>query len=103
MEPFLDWDPAHTRAAVRNVADVDRLIQEVEADGRKMPVLLRQYLKLNARLIAFNVDPDFGNVVDGLMFMDLRKMPTRIQDYYFGREQADQFRAFHASAANIGA
>jgi hypothetical protein len=64
-----------------------------------MPVLLRQYLKLNARLIAFNVDPDFGNVVDGLMFMDLRKMPTRVQDYYFGREQADQFRAFHNSAA----
>ena len=103
MEPFLDWDPAHTHAAVRNIADVDRLIQEVEADGRKMPVLLRQYLKLNARLIAFNVDPDFGNVVDGLMFMDLRKMSTRIQDYYFGREQADEFRAFHASSADIGA
>jgi len=30
-------------------------------------------------------------------------MPTRVQDYYFGREQADQFRAFHASAANVGA
>jgi hypothetical protein len=49
------------------------------------------------------VDPDFGNVVDGLMFMDLRKMPTRVQDYYFGREQADEFRAFHASSADIGA
>ncbi|MCE9620334.1 MAG: lysophospholipid acyltransferase family protein [Planctomycetes bacterium] len=94
-EPFLDWDPAHTRAAVRNVGDVDRLIREVEADGRTMPVLLRQYLKLNARLIAFNVDPDFGNVVDGLMFADLRQVPARVQEYYFGKENAEQFREFH--------
>ncbi len=99
MEPFLDWDPAHTHAAVRNVSDVDRLIQEVEAEGRKMPVLLRQYLKLDARLIAFNVDPEFGNVVDGLMFMDLRNISPRIQDYYFGHEQANQFRAYHARAS----
>ncbi len=98
-EPFLDWDPQHTHAAVRHVDDVERLIREVESDGRTMPVLLRQYLKLNARLIAFNVDPDFGDVVDGLMFADLRQVPRRVQDYYFGRGDAEKFRAFHHLAA----
>ena len=28
--------------------------------GKGMPVLLRQYLRLNGRLLAFSVDPDFG-------------------------------------------
>ena len=53
-----------------------------------MPVLLRQYLKLNAKVIAFNVDPDFGNVVDALIYMDLRTMPPRLQEFYFTREGA---------------
>ena len=96
--PFLDWDPDHTRAVVRSADDVDRIVREIEANGRSVPVLLRQYLKLNAKPIAFNVDPDFGNVVDALMYMDLRIMPPRLQDFYFG-EGIERFRAFHAAAA----
>ena len=71
------------------------LLREIEADGKSVPVLLRQYLKLNARPIAFNVDPDFGNVVDALIYMDLRIMPTRLQDFYFTAEGGAKFRAFH--------
>ena len=92
--PFLDWDPDHTRAVVRSADDVERIVREIEANGRSVPVLLRQYLKLNAKPIAFNVDPDFGNVVDALMYMDLRIMPPRLQDFYFG-EGIERFRAFH--------
>jgi putative hemolysin len=93
--PFVDWDADHTHAVVRDVEDVDRLVREIEADGKSVPVLLRQYLKLNARPIAFNVDPDFGNVVDALIYMDLRIMPTRLQDFYFTAEGGAKFRAFH--------
>jgi putative hemolysin len=95
--PFLDWDPDHTRAVVRSADDVERIVREIEANGRSVPVLLRQYLKLNAKPIAFNVDPDFGNVVDALMYMDLRIMPPRLQDFYFG-EGIERFRAFHGLA-----
>jgi putative hemolysin len=52
---------------VRTVEAVDELVADIEHAHTGMPVLLRQYLKLNARLLGFNVDPDFGNVVDGLM------------------------------------
>lgn len=93
--PFVDWDADHTHAVVRDVEDVDRLVREIEADGKSVPVLLRQYLKANARPIAFNVDPDFGNVVDALIYMDLRIMPTRLQDFYFTAEGGAKFRAFH--------
>ena len=93
--PFVDWDPEHTRAVVRNMDDVERLVREIEAGGRSVPVLLRQYLNLNAKVIAFNVDPDFGNVVDALIYMDLRIMPSRLLDFYFTKEGAAKFRAFH--------
>ncbi len=96
--PFLDWDADATRAVVRSADDVERIVREIESNGRSVPVLLRQYLKLNAKPIAFNVDPDFGNVVDALMYMDLRIMPPRLQDFYFG-EGIERFRAFHAVAA----
>lgn len=93
--PFVDWDPEHTCAVVRNMDDVERLVREIEAGGRSVPVLLRQYLNLNAKVIAFNVDPDFGNVVDALIYMDLRIMPSRLLDFYFTKEGAAKFRAFH--------
>jgi hypothetical protein len=40
-----------------------------------MPVLLKKYIKQNARLIAFNVDPLFNNAVDGLMYIRIADIP----------------------------
>jgi len=34
-------------------------------------------------------------VVDALIYMDLRIMPTRLQDFYFTAEGGAKFRAFH--------
>src|SRR5688500_19705383 len=64
--PIREWDERSTGTAVRDLADVDELVGEIEADRRGVPVLLRQYLKLNAKLLGFNVDPDFGDVLDAL-------------------------------------
>jgi hypothetical protein len=46
-------------------------LRAMEGDGKGVPILLRQYLKLNARLIGFNVDPNFRNALDALMMVDL--------------------------------
>ena len=47
-------------------------VGEVEADGRGIPVLLRQYAKLGGRVLTFNIDHDFAGALDGLIFVDLR-------------------------------
>jgi len=39
--------------------DLDALVRDIEPDGKGIPVLLRQYLKLNGKLCAFNIDPAF--------------------------------------------
>ena len=77
----------------RDTADVDRLIATTEHDGKGMPVLLRQYLKLNATLLGFNVDPQFGDVLDALMMVDLRRVDPAILARYVGWKTAAVVRA----------
>jgi hypothetical protein len=64
-----------------------------------MPVLLRQYLKLNARLVGFNVDPEFGDALDALMVVDLAAVDPAILARYFGRADAETFLAHHTAAS----
>jgi len=53
----------------------DKIIDELEPGSLRMPVLLKKYVKQNARLVAFNVDPKFNNAVDGLMYIRIADLP----------------------------
>jgi putative hemolysin len=90
--------PRETPAAgcVTTLEDLDREIAQLEADGTRVPVLLRQYLKLNARLLGFSVDPAFGDTLDALMMVDLAAVDPAILARYLGREGAHRFLARNA-------
>ena len=79
----------------QSIDEANRLVERAESDGKGMPVLLRQYLKLNARLIGFNVDPEFGEALDALMIVDLATADSAILDRYLGRRDAAEFLEFH--------
>ena len=53
----------------------DKLIDEVEPGNLRLPVLIKKYIKQNAKVIAFNVDPLFNNAVDGLMYIKIADLP----------------------------
>ena len=74
---------------------VDDLVSELEPDGKGMPVLLRQYLKLGARFFAFNVDPDFSDALDATMLVDLTKTDRKLLQRYLGEEGMASFLAHH--------
>jgi hypothetical protein len=78
---------------IERIEDVSALVRSIEADGKDIPVLLRQYLKLNARLLGFSVDPSFGNVLDGLVVVDLSDVEPAILSRYMGRLEASTFLA----------
>jgi putative hemolysin len=59
---------------------LDALISEVETHHVKVPVLLRQYIGLNAKIISFNIDPKFADCLDGFLVLDLEKVPQDILD-----------------------
>ena len=58
-----------------SIKSLDALISEIEIDHNKVPVLLRQYIQLNAKLIGFNVDPKFNDSLDGFLVLDIQKIP----------------------------
>tara|TARA_B100000795_G_C22804735_1_gene444095 strand:+ start:3829 stop:5637 length:1809 start_codon:yes stop_codon:yes gene_type:complete len=53
----------------------DKLIDEIEPGALRIPVLIKKYVKQNARLVAFNVDPKFNNAIDGLMYIRVSDIP----------------------------
>jgi len=65
--------------------------------------LLRQYLKLNAKLLGFNVDSQFGEALDALMMVDLASVDAAILRRYLGRHATAQFLARHCTAQSAHA
>jgi putative hemolysin len=53
----------------------DKIIDELEPGVLRLPVLIKKYIKQNARVVAFNVDPLFNNAVDGLMYIRISDIP----------------------------
>lgn len=100
IHPFLPKCESTARATAvpTTIEEADRLIATLESDGKGMPVLLRQYLKLNARLIGFNVDPEFGEAVDALMMVDLPGVDRAILGRYLGPRDVEGFLARHCQS-----
>jgi hypothetical protein len=79
---------------------LDDVVAALDADGKGVPVLLRQYLKLQARAVGFSVDPAFGHVVDALMVVDLPRAPASMLRRYMGGEASQAYLAHHAAAGH---
>ena len=62
---------------LQDVEDLSAPIADLEPDGKGVPILIKQYLKAGGRVLGFNVDPRFSNVLDVLMMADLRRTPPR--------------------------
>lgn len=75
-----------------NIEQVAAKVSEAEKDGKTIPVLLRQYLKLNATLLEFNVDPNFEYSLDALVLVDLHEAPAMILTRYMGKEAYLRFK-----------
>ena len=82
-----EWlDAAWLAGLIRDVDQLSEVVREVEPDAKGVPVLLGQYLKLGARVLAFNVDHDFGGCVDALVTVDLRRTDVKLLRRYMKSE-----------------
>ncbi|HEY1496792.1 MAG TPA: GNAT family N-acyltransferase, partial [Candidatus Solibacter sp.] len=87
------WDPQIKQSAslAADIEDLSLLISDIEDDGKGVPVLIRQYLKMGGRLLGFNVDPAFSHSLDALILADLRKAPQALLERCMGRSEAKAF------------
>lgn len=80
FEPQLkDGSEALLLPKFQDIKELDLLISAIESSHSKLPVLLKKYiLQLNAKIIGFNVDPNFNNALDGFIVMDFEKVPEEV-------------------------
>ena len=89
--PYREEMPLEISPRLESIEQVSARVSQTEPDGKGVPVLLRQYLKLNATLLEFNLDPSFGNCLDALVMVDLRSAPIAILKRYMGKEAYQSF------------
>lgn len=58
------------------MADLEDFLNTIEPGHIKVPILLKQYAKQNAKFIGFNLDPNFSDALDGLMILDIANLPS---------------------------
>jgi putative hemolysin len=79
----------------------DKIIDEVEPGSLRLPVLIKKYIKQNAKVVAFNVDPLFNNSVDGLMYIKIADLPESTVKPVMEEFQAELERKLAEGQANI--
>jgi len=89
------WDCGAVCSALRDLDELAEPISDVEEDGKGLPILIKQYAKVGGRLVGFNLDRKFSDVVDGLVIVDLRQTDPSVLERYMGKEGYAGFRHFH--------
>jgi putative hemolysin len=82
---------------IRSVDELSASVQDLELDGKGVPILIRQYMKIGGQFLGFNVDPHFSDALDALVLADLRLAAAPMLERLMGRAGAQAFRSKHAS------
>lgn len=77
------------------------MVADLQAEEGGIPVLLRHYLNLGGKLLGFNVDPDFSDVLDGLILVDLAETERKSLERYLGKEGTEGFLAYHRGPGTL--
>lgn len=80
-----------TNLVGKELGEMATLISYIEAEQRGIPVLLRQYLQLGGKLLGFNQDSHFGDVVDGPVLVDLTQTDPWVLERYMGKPGTTTF------------
>ena len=98
-----NWDLKALCSLTPDVECLSAPIADIEPDGKGIPILVKQYVKLGGRLLAFSVDPQFGNTLDGFVMVDMTATPQEMLNRYLGKEGAKAFFAWHAASTKHAA
>jgi len=87
----------HSLSCMKNMGldEISRLISSIEEDKKGIPVLIKQYLKLNGTMLGFNRDSNFGDCIDGFIRVDFREAGEKNLAKYMGKTQAQHYMQLH--------
>jgi putative hemolysin len=93
--PIRGWNDRELMSLAKDEDDLSELVADLEVDQKGVPVLIRQYIKLGAKFLSFNLDRSFGDCVDGLIIVDLINTDRKTLERYMGKDGLASFRRFH--------
>ncbi len=71
---------------LKDIRLLSHMVTDLEKDGKHIPVLLKQYLRLGGQMLSFGIDEDFGGTLDGLVLVDMCKAPARVLRRFCGKD-----------------
>ena len=80
---------------IKDINEVSDLIADIEIMNKGIPILLKQYLKLGGKILGFNKDHNFSDVMDALILVDLTQTPINLLKRYMGKDGMKSFLAYH--------
>ena len=63
------------RQNMESIDRFDKFMFRLSNGEYRLPTLFKKYLKLNAKFLCFNVDPDFNDTLDALLFLTFTDFP----------------------------
>ena len=97
-----EWNRADFDTYIDDLDLVSKLVQDIEADQKGVPILLRQYIKMGGKFLAFNVDPEFNYCLDGLIAVNLPKSDPKLMGRYMGVQEFAKYAARHGVKVEEG-
>lgn len=70
-----------------NLEQLSALVEGIEADGKDIPVLLKQYYKLGANFHCTGIDLNFNHTPGLLLSVDLPNAPDKLLKLYLGKDR----------------
>ncbi len=83
---LLSEDERLVPQGLKDLRQLCHMVTALEADGKSIPVLLRQYLRLGGQMLSFGIDEDFGGTLDCLVLVDMCKASSRIHKHFCGAD-----------------
>ncbi|MBX3023259.1 MAG: GNAT family N-acetyltransferase [Bdellovibrionales bacterium] len=78
-----------------NLQSLQEFVRHAEGRPRaQIPQLIKLYLELGVRFLAFNKDDDF-NSIDGLIWLDIPNIPPDLLKRYFGEDGWQSYSRYH--------
>jgi putative hemolysin len=93
--PCLAGEPVATEGDIKALS---RRIAQLEPDQKGLPILIREYVKLGGQFLAFSVDPDFQDAMDGFVVVNLDRTNPKLLSLHMGPENYERFRDWQKPA-----
>jgi putative hemolysin len=82
--PAADLPPLALEHAGSDISTLRAVVEELEGGARSIPPLIRYYLSVGARFLAFHVEPAFNNAIYCLLRVNLDALDARYRKRFLG-------------------